>query len=399
MHDSRIGRRVFSLFAAYAILLPLAAYADIEITLKNSFIEKFKNRVTIDANFTVDKAHPKPNPASKDGDLHAAGRAPEIGLAAVAEVMNARFQKPALDLIHGSESSREPLQVRGVWRLWCEHGGDVSFNQGDSLQPFDTTNPPHVFEVHPLLKVGDQELADSLEPIDGFTYKDAEQAFRSYENLKSHITPGTSTTTIRTTMAGFNYVEFAIELNEDPTHAVDDGLTVKAAILDLDGELLVRERRMVFAAGTQPFERVKDLHKGDTLHVVGIPRIDLSLLSFRASHKDRPGILDWSLPYEMVIVAAFEDTPQPEGTAATSVTPAPAAPAPAEEAAASTPSAPRSEADMIESLTRMLSERPETTEGSGACEFRAGARTFCVVSTREECAQIGGRWHAGKRCQ
>jgi hypothetical protein len=398
MHDSRIGRRVFSLLAAYAILLPLAAYADIEITLKNSFIEKFRNRVTIDANFTVDKAHKKPNPASKDGDLHAAGRAPEIGLPAVAEVMNARFEQPALDLIHQSEQTAQPVPMRGVWRLWCEHGGDITFNQGDALQPFPTSNPDHVFEVHPLLKVGDQDLSDSLEPIDGFTYKDAEQAFRSYENLKSHITPGASTTTIRTTMAGFNYVEFAIQLNEDPTHAVDDGLTVRAAVLNLDGELLVRERRMVFAAGTQPFEKVKDLHKGDTLHVVGVPRIDLSLVSFRTSHKDRPGILDWSLPYEMVIVAAFDDAPEPEDAAAAS---APAAPAPPEAAAPEAPAvpAPRSEGDVIESLTRMLSERPEATEGSGACEFKAGTRTFCVVSTREECAQIGGRWHAGKTCQ
>jgi hypothetical protein len=398
MHDSRIGRRVFSLLLAYATLLPLAAYADIEITLKNSFIEKFKNRVTIDASFTVDKAHPKPNPANKDGDLHAAGRAPEIGLPAVAEVMNARFQQPALDLIHQAESSGEPLQVRGVWRLWCEHGGDITFKQGDPLQPFNTTNPDHVFEVHPLLKVGDQELADSLEPIDGFTYKDAEQAFRSYENLKSHITVGASTTTITTTMAGFNYVEFAIQLNEDPTHAVDDGLTVKAAILDLEGELLVRERRMVFAAGTQPFERVKGLHKGDTLHVVGIPRIDLSLLSFRASHaQQKPGILDWSLPYEMVVVAAFEDTPQPADTATATITPtAPARPEGATPAPASTP---KSEADVIDSLTRMLDERRETTAGSGACDFQAGSRMFCVVSTKDECAQIGGRWHAGKTCQ
>ncbi|MFL6260860.1 MAG: hypothetical protein ACJ76Y_14215 [Thermoanaerobaculia bacterium] len=397
MHDSRIVRRVFSLFAAYATLLPLAAYADIEITLKNSFIEKFKNRVTIDASFTVDKAHKRPNPASKDGDLHAAGRAPEIGLPAVAEVMNARFEQPALDLIHQSEQTAQPVQLRGVWRLWCEHGGDISFKQGDALQPFTTTNPDHVFEVHPLLKVGGQDLADSLEPIDGFTYKDAEQAFRFYENLKSHITPGASTTTITTTMAGFNYVEFAIQLNEDPTHAVDDGLTVKAAVLNLDGELLVRERRMVFAAGTQPFERVKALRKGDTLHVVGVPRIDLALVSFRASHAQRPGILDWSLPYEMVIVAAFEDTPEPEDAVAG--TAAPAAPESVVAPEGATAPAARSEADVIESLTRMLGERPETNEGSGACEFRAGTRTFCVVSTKDECAQIGGRWHAGKTCQ
>jgi hypothetical protein len=79
MSDSRTGRKVLTLALACAVLLPLAAYADIEITLKNSFIEQFKNRATLDANFTVDKAHHNPNPPSKDGDLHASGRAPEIG--------------------------------------------------------------------------------------------------------------------------------------------------------------------------------------------------------------------------------------------------------------------------------------------------------------------------------
>lgn len=395
MHDFRIGsigRRVFSLVLAGAIVLPLAAYADIEITLKNSFIEKFKNRATIDANFTVVKAHAKPNPASKDGDLHAAGQAPEIGLPAVAEVMNARDQQPALDLIHGSERTGQPIQVRGVWRLWCEHGGDVTFKQfGPFPEPIVNTNPAHIFEVHPLLKVGDQELAASFKPIDGFTYKEADEAFLAYEKLKSHIKPGATETTITTTMAGFNYVEFAIQLNEEPTHTLDDGLTVRAAVLNLEGELLVRERRMVFVEGTQPFERVKALHKGDTLHVIGIPRIDLSLLSYRASHPTQPaGILDWSLPYEMVIVAAFDDTPAAEEAANS------AAPAGPEGIAA--PAA-RSESDVIQSLTRMLDERREGNLSSGACIFNVSSKMFCVVITKGECDQIGGTWHVGKTCQ
>jgi len=33
------------------------------ITLKNSFIEKYKNKATISATYTIDKAHAKPNPA------------------------------------------------------------------------------------------------------------------------------------------------------------------------------------------------------------------------------------------------------------------------------------------------------------------------------------------------
>ncbi len=35
----------------------------------------------------------KPNPPSKDGDLHVAGRTEEVGLPIVAEIMNAKFQK------------------------------------------------------------------------------------------------------------------------------------------------------------------------------------------------------------------------------------------------------------------------------------------------------------------
>ena len=56
------------------------ATAEIQITLKNDFIEQYKDRATIEATYTVDKAHAKPNAPAKDGDMHVAGRAPEIGL-------------------------------------------------------------------------------------------------------------------------------------------------------------------------------------------------------------------------------------------------------------------------------------------------------------------------------
>ncbi len=154
----------------------------------------------------------------------------------------------------------------------------------------------------------------------------------------------------------------------------------------------MRNRRMIFAEGTEPFERVKALHKGDTLHVVGVPRIDLSLVSFRASHPtSKPGILDWSLPYEMVIVADFDDTPVPEDAAAGT-----AAPAVPEGA---TPPVAKSESEVIESLSRMLSGQCEGNVGSGACAFTAGSKVFCAVVTKAGCDQLVGTWHAGKTCQ
>src|SRR6266850_2409619 len=70
-------RRCFGL--ATAILLLLAAtpaVSQTEISLTKTFVEKYKNQVTIDTQFIIDKAHAHPNSAAKDGDMHVAGRSP-----------------------------------------------------------------------------------------------------------------------------------------------------------------------------------------------------------------------------------------------------------------------------------------------------------------------------------
>lgn len=405
-----------------ALLLPAAARAEIQITLQNAFIEKYKDRATIDAAFTVDKAHPRPNPAASDGDLHAAGRAPEIGLAAVAEVMNAALQPDAVDLVHQAERGGQALQVRGVWRLWCEHGGDDEQIQGQPLQPFKTTNPPHVFEIHPLLRVGDVDLAGSFQPIAGFTYKDATRAFHSYEQLASHITTGDGTTTITTRMAGYNYVEFVVRLNEEPTHQLADGLSVKAAILDTGGDLLVNERRMVAVAGTPPYARIKTMHKGEALHVVGVPRIDLALLSWRVANSPRvAGVLDWSLPYEMVLVAVFADAPTgpdlppapPPSAESGAAGPAAAGPArstpgaradgaelPVEPVTPAIPAQPANvaEGDVVVILLKLLGQSPPPGTVRGACTFSSGKLSYCATLTGPQCDQLGGAFNAGEEC-
>jgi len=154
---------------------------------------------------------------------------------------------------------------------------------------------------------GSQSIGDSLRPIVGFRTKDDETAFISYENKKYQIIPNAKnkTTTIVTSMAAFNYVEFRIELNESPAQ-VADGTMVFAKVMDLDEEILVQNRRMIFVKGTAPEAAVRTLKKGDKLHVLGVPGIDLALVSFRTRHaKQTPGILSWNLPYEMLIVAVY----------------------------------------------------------------------------------------------
>jgi hypothetical protein len=303
-----------TLAAVLFLLFGLVAnslFANIEITLKNDFIEKYKDQATISASFIVDKAHPHPNAAKNDGDLHAAGRADEVGLPIVAEIMNAASQKPAVDAIHKAEGSGNPIPLIGVWRLWCEHGGDSQQVQGQPLQPFTTTNPPHVFEIHPITQFNTTSIIGALHPIQGYKPKDAETAFLKYESLKSHIKPGPNTTTLVTTMAGYNYVEFvAVPLPNETPDTFGDGSGVLASAHTLDGSLLVHKRRMVFVKDSPEEKAFKSLKAGEGMHVLGVPRISLKLLSYRlAHHSENEEMLDWALPYELVIVGYYGKVP------------------------------------------------------------------------------------------
>lgn len=291
-----------------------ALSADITITLKDSFIEKFKNRALIEDNCQIVKAHKHPNAVgsgSKDGDLHIASLCKVSQLQTVAEIMNAKLMPEAVTFVHTQEGTGDNVPIIGVWRIWCEHGGSgVKHVQGGTLEPITDTNPDHVFEIHPVVKIGNTDVLDSLTTIEGFSEKDAQQAFVTYERTRCHISHMGTATTIRTTMAGFNYVKFRITLREKP-QAIGDGLHFFAQVLEVgddneDGEILVRNLRMVVVNGSKAAETLKDAKKGDSFVVLGIPRINLSLVQFRANNlKAHPELADWDLPYEMVILGVF----------------------------------------------------------------------------------------------
>ena len=219
--------------------------------------------------------------------------------------MNAASDAAAVDRIHAVEGTGTPVALTGAWRIWCEHGGQDTQRQGAALKPFTTTNPPHVFEIHPVTQIEAHATGATFVPIVGYDAKAADDAFDRYESKTSTIKVGAGgkTVTITTSGLGFNYADFQIVLTEAPRH-VQDGTMVMSQVLNTDGELLVHRRRMVFAQGTPPDSAIQHAQVGDTLHVIGIPRINLSLVAWRVDHrKERPEALTWNLPYEMIIVA------------------------------------------------------------------------------------------------
>ncbi len=279
---------------------------EIRITLNKSFIESYKNKTIIAVMLTVDKASKGAKPAALDGDFHIAGRAPEIGLPVVAEIKNSAFEKEALDIIHGFEGTNKPIRMSGAWRIWPEHAGKAEEIQGEELPGFDITDPDHVFEIHPVTRINDKSLLNSFRPVEGYWPGNAGVVFKSFEKIKCSIMPEDKTITFVTRKGLFNDVEFIMEIGEDGQQVVEDGRFVNAAVLDLKGRLLVQKVRMVFVKDTPAEKRIRALRRGDRLHVFGLPRIDLSVLAWRAKHfRDNPEMLNQNLPYEIVIVGAY----------------------------------------------------------------------------------------------
>jgi hypothetical protein len=210
------------------------AGSEVVIKLKNDFIEKYKNRVTVAGDFNVDKIGPV-HPAvkgGKDGDVHFSGRSEAVQLPIVAEIMNAGAQEPLVEEVTGDQE-KPPVKIAGAWRLWCEHANTGKQEQGSELDPFDNSNPDHVFEIHPVTHFADHDVRPSIKQIAGYQYYDAPTAFTHYAAVTCKIEPGNESTTIRTHMAGYNYVEFILESLEEPAeHLVipDDGRILRANV-------------------------------------------------------------------------------------------------------------------------------------------------------------------------
>ncbi len=280
----------------------------VEIEIERPFLERYKDRVTIDTTFTVDKVMSRPLPPSLDGDLHFAGRAPEVGLPVVGEIVNAATRKDAVELAHEIANGGQAARISGVWRIWPEHAKRAEEEQGEALEPFETTNPDHVFEIHPVTRIKGLGLHDTYKPVVGFKPGAAKRTLAIYEAAKCTIRIKPTTVSIVSETGLFNDVEFVMEVAADAQVVAPGGRFVMASALDLDGTPLVERLRVVFTAGTAPERAVRRLARGDRLHVYGIPRVDLSEVSRRvAAAVSDPSVLTRNLPYEIIVIGVYPD--------------------------------------------------------------------------------------------
>jgi hypothetical protein len=286
-----------------------------EVLLRNDFVELLRNQVTIEADFLIDAVHAGPNrigTSSDDGDLHVAGRSPQVRLPMVAELANGRLNAVAGVEQQIHQNQGKTVHLTGVWRLWMEHKSVKAMTQGHKVVPpkKNKTNPKHVFEIHPITIFEGTPVLETFAPVhndknasDHYEASDAKTAFARYEKAKLTVSRAAVFTSFDGPQTPYNYTEFILEV-AGPRQDVADGAFVDAKILDLQKHVLVSEsRRMVLVKGTRPATVIGTAALNKQIHVLGIPRINLNevVRKVAAGHKDVvPGA------YEMIILAVIE---------------------------------------------------------------------------------------------
>jgi hypothetical protein len=273
----------------------------IRFTLSDSFIERYALRATIAPKMLIDEVGRIHRPED-DGDLHFAGRTEQVLLPVVGEIMNAKTVPDAVANVNAAKGGKDAIQIAGAWRLWPERSGHEQQEQGADVPQLTSTNPEHIFEVHPVTRVGPISVLETLKPIQGFEGKNAQNAFARYEQMPCSLShdPVLRRTRIKTRLTGYNYVDFVLELTAKPVD-LEDGKSVVATIRDKEGGEIATGKQMIFVHGSEPEQRLSSAKIGDRISVIGMPRLSLA----RVEANVKSGSSSCAQSYEMVIVGVY----------------------------------------------------------------------------------------------
>jgi hypothetical protein len=312
-------------FKLFAFLLFAPIFCDAQsITLRRTFIDSFKNKITINASYDVWYTHHEAKAEKEDGDIHCSGYDKKIGMPTVAEIMNAKDEQDAIDILIAHEgmgkTNNPKIDISGVWRLWPEHLGTHDFFQGMKLtkakiqEKGKKTNPDHVFEIHPLTKIENITLLQTFKNIGpDYIPKKWKDAYNMFKTKTFTISAASKTITFSTKQVGENYIDLWVRL--DSLWEIEDGAFAYCTTFDagftpgesISAKKITTKTRIAFVKDTDPYNEAFSKGVGGFLHLLGTPRINLAIVSWREwASKKRPEVLMWKLPFEIIADGLIE---------------------------------------------------------------------------------------------
>ncbi len=314
----------FILSAFLLVGLNSAAFSDVRITLTNSWLAYYSDRVLIGTQMRVQFVHSKPKWTTNsrpqdDYDIHIAGTTTTIRMPMIAELMNSQDRYDAIRYLQQRIADGKRIKLGGVCRLWCEHPGGNDHVIGAPIPAITNTNPDHVMEIHPVTRIDDLDLLDTIRtistrtPVHSNSYplppgaipyqpKTAQNAFTHYNGLRCVLTKTSTTTTISTGTAHSNYVRFKLR-KTSPAFPLKDGFACYGNALNISETTTYKQNlRMVLVPGSETEERIKQLVVGQTAEVLGMPRVDLTEVRNQVTITPGERI---PLPYEIVVLGIY----------------------------------------------------------------------------------------------
>lgn len=275
--------------------------------LDRSFIEANRYRITLTTDVTVD-ATARINPKVFDGDIHIAVRTPAVQLRMVAEIMNAKTAPRAVELARRAEKTRAPLPVTGVLRFWPEHAIGLPHRQGEEVERLTNANPDHVFELHPLVRVGGLDLLSTMKTVDGYKAGHASATLETYQGSDLALRVLSNRVYLTTPAGLWNDVHFQLELTGATPLIREDGRYLTGRARDRDGKLLVDSIRVVLVKDSPPDQAIRNRTVGTRLHVWGLPRVSFDGLARLIEQAGTDtGWRTARLPYEILIIGIYPE--------------------------------------------------------------------------------------------
>lgn len=294
-------------FLLFVVITCLNLSGQIVAEMPISFLKKHAKNVSAKTkawNIKVGPIHKEKD----DGDVHF-GVNTELGFNTVGEIMNAKDEKEtSVKYLKEKGSNKDTVVLTGVWRIWCEHSGSEKYVHGKQ-DIVTTSNPNHIFEIHPITKIDDRNILGTIKRTDGFEYYTAAYAIPKYDDVPFSIRKKGSKVLITTKAAFYNYINMKIKVVDKPVESEDgNGLFVYCQILDDHYEVIAHKRKLVFLKDTEAYNKLKEMKEESVMEVYGMPRWNFSLILWRLENsKNDKSILDWNLPYE-IVVTGYEKT-------------------------------------------------------------------------------------------
>jgi len=298
--------------------------AQVTIILRKSFIDSIKDHVTYKGSFLIAAAADKPKSPKSGGELYVSLKDGGIGLPVVAKIANAKDADGPVEKAQ-KNAQNKPLQIKGVWTLWPEpivkervtdpddeqikrrvrHTYDTKKYVQGSKFSYTTPNPPHVFELNPILDIGGAECTSTQKRIEGYEYQTAEDAFKAYAEVSVSLTDRDDYIEILAPDADNTYPEFWLKPLNFDQKVVDDGRFVYCDIYNKKGNIIANDIRVGFPAGSDAEKGLINL-KNNLLHIAGVPRINLSEISKNLQGASMGTSVSEPMPVEIIATALLE---------------------------------------------------------------------------------------------